>query len=255
VEPENKSNLTPESKPTQPLAPGAVPTPETRPASRAFLRPWQVTRRRRSLTLATGLAIIALVLSCILGARPIANSIGLDTSSALPNADDLVTGAGSISLTPTQAPLPPGSTSCPPVAGHEVPDLEAQLLDLVNQARADAGLSAYTIDSRIHGEALVHSEDMTCYGMSHYVPPGTTPETRMKAAGVALTFHGENIGWSGRGTDEDKMMWLFNGMMAEVPPNDGHRKNFLSPHFTITGIGIYVENASGRLWLTEDFAG
>src|SRR5581483_9667133 len=137
----------------------------------------------------------------------------------------------------------------------EVPDLEAQLLTLVNQARADAGLAAYKLDSRIHAEALQHSKDMTCYGMSHYIPPGTTPETRMKAVGVSLTFHGENIGWSGRGTDEDKLMWLFNGMMAEQPPNDGHRKNFLSPHFTITGIGIYVENVSGRLWLTEDFAG
>lgn len=50
-------------------------------------------------------------------------------------------------------------------------------------------------------------------------------------------------------------MWLFNSMMAEQPPNDGHRQNILSPHFDRTGIGIYVENASGRLWLTEDFAG
>lgn len=77
----------------------------------------------------------------------------------------------------------------------------------------------------------------------------------MNAAGVKGTWYGENIGWSGQGTALDKIMWLFNTMMAEQPPNDAHRKNILSPHFTRTGIGIYVENASGRLWLTEDFAG
>ena len=245
----------PDSKTKPPAAAEMLPTPMGHNPSRSLRQTWQVTRHRRSFVLATGITLLAIMLSCILGERPIANSIGLEHPSAQPTSGNLVTSSGSISLTPTTAPLPSGSTSCPPVAGQENTDLEAQLLVLVNQARADAGLAAYTIDPRIHGEALQHSEDMTCYGMDHYIPPGTTPETRMAAVGVTLTFHGENIGWSGRGTALDKMMWLFNGMMAEVPPNDGHRKNFLSPHFTITGIGIYVENVSGRLWLTEDFAG
>jgi uncharacterized protein YkwD len=132
---------------------------------------------------------------------------------------------------------------------------EAQLLTVVNQARASNGVAPLSIDPLIHGEALVHSMDMTCYGMSHFVPPGTTPATRMAAAGVSFTWHGENIGWSGVGSSWQKVMWLFNVMMAETPPNDGHRQNILSPHFTRTGIGLYVENASGKLWETEDFAG
>jgi len=133
--------------------------------------------------------------------------------------------------------------------------MEAWLLNAVNQARKAAGVAALTIDSRIHGETLIHSEDMTCYGFGHYVPPGTTPASRMAAAGVSFTWHGENIGEAGEGTDLQKVQWLFNSMMAEKPPNDGHRQNILSPNFTRTGIGIYVEDGSASLWQTEDFAG
>jgi uncharacterized protein YkwD len=158
--------------------------------------------------------------------------------------------------TPTPSPTTLGSSrSCPPVAGDEDSDVEARLLIAVNQARASAGVAPLALDPRIHGEALQHSLDMTCYGFGHYVPPGTTPASRMAAAGVTFTWHGENIGMAGVGTDWQKVMWLFNSMMAEKPPNDGHRQNILSPNFTRTGIGIYVENVSGRLWLTEDFAG
>jgi uncharacterized protein YkwD len=156
-------------------------------------------------------------------------------------------------LTPT--PRPQTGGSCPPVPGYEDTTDEVRLLGVVNQARADNGVAPLTNDPLIQGEALQHSMAMTCYGMSHFVPPGTTPETRMRAAGVTFTWGGENIGWSGRGDSWTKVMWLFNTMMAEQPPNDGHRKNILSPHFTRTGIGLYVENVSARLWETEDFAG
>ena len=132
--------------------------------------------------------------------------------------------------------------------------MEAWQLNAVNQARANAGVAPLTIDPRIHGETLQHSRDMICYGFGHFVPPGTTPASRMAAAGVTFNWHGENIGEAGEGTDLQKVMWLFNSMMAEQPPNDGHRQNILSPHFTITGIGIFVENGSGSLWMTEDFA-
>jgi uncharacterized protein YkwD len=216
---------------------------------------WQIIRQRRSLAWAASIIAVVVAASCCLGA-----SLGIRSLSTPPNPVTLSyqTHAGAVYLTPTPSPTPTqsgSSSSCPPVAGQEDADLEAQLLNLVNQARANAGVAALSVDPLIHGEALQHSRDMTCYGMSHYVPPGTTPATRMAAAGVSFTWHGENIGWSGQGTALQKMLWLFNGMMAETPPNDGHRQNILSPHFTRTGIGIYIENASQRLWLTEDFAG
>lgn len=227
--------------------------PAAQNRGRLLGRAWRFIRQRRSFTWAASISILAVVVSCSLGIRSLSSSIS-------PAQLSYHSHAGAAFLTPTPSPtltpMPSGSSrACPPVAGHEDSDVEARLLDTVNQARASAGAAALTLDPRIHGEALIHSEDMTCYGMSHFVPPGTTPGSRMAAVGVAFTWHGENIGWSGVGSDWQKVMWLFNSMMAEQPPNDPHRQNILSPHFTHTGIGIYVENASGRLWLTEDFAG
>lgn len=228
------------------------------PAAKSLWRFFEnIWSLRRSIAWAAGISITAVIVSFTFGAPSLSTNVP-------PPKPVYQSRAGAIVLTPTPSATPSpkptntssgSSSSCPPVAGQEDTTTEAWLLNAVNQARANAGLAALTIDPLIHGEALIHSGAMTCYGMSHYVPPGTTPETRMKAAGVKYTWAGENIGWSGRGTSMDKIMWLFNTMMAEQPPNDGHRKNFLSPHFTRTGIGIYVEKVSGRLWLTEDFAG
>ncbi len=46
---------------------------------------------------------------------------------------------------------------------------------------------------------------------------------------------------------------MHQGMMAEKPPNDGHRRNLLSKDFHRIGISIYID-AKHTLWLTEDFA-
>ncbi|HEU5367256.1 MAG TPA: CAP domain-containing protein [Ktedonobacterales bacterium] len=214
-------------------------------------RIWRIIRQRRSLAWAAGISVVLVIASCAFGVR------ALNTSASLPQLSyQSYAGAVLLTPTPTPTPKPPDSNhSCPPIAGHEDTAMEAWQINAVNKARASAGVAALKIDSRIHSEALQHSADMTCYGFGHFVPPGTTPATRMAAAGVSFTWHGENIGMAGEGTDLQKVMWLFNSMMAEKPPNDGHRQNILSPNFTRTGIGIYVENASGRLWLTEDFAG
>lgn len=223
-----------------------------------FGQVWRFVLQRRTIVWVTSGIVAAVIASCTLGASLGARSL---PPAATPTPPPFQTLAGAAYLTPTPtpsptpAPAPHGSGSCSPVAGHEDTAMEAWELNAVNQARKAAGVAALTIDSRIHGETLVHSEDMTCYGFGHYVPPGTTPASRMAAAGVSFTWHGENIGEAGEGTDLQKVEWLFNVMITEKPPNDGHRQNILSPNFTRTGIGIYVENGDGSLWLTEDFAG
>jgi uncharacterized protein YkwD len=215
---------------------------------------WQFVRQRRSIVLVTSIIVVAVIASCTLGAGLGARSLN---PVATPTPLSYQAHAGVAYLTPTPTPTPPSANNkaCPPVAGHEDSAMEAWLLNAVNQARKAAGVAPLTIDARIHGETLQHSMDMTCYGFGHYVPPGTTPASRMAAAGISFTWHGENIGEAGQGTDLQKVTWLFNSMMAEKPPNDGHRQNILSPHFTRTGIGIYLENGSGGLWQTEDFTG
>jgi uncharacterized protein YkwD len=46
---------------------------------------------------------------------------------------------------------------------------------------------------------------------------------------------------------------LTDGMRAEKPPKDGHRKNLLSTGFT--KIGLSVVRDGGRIWFTQDFVG
>lgn len=224
--------------------------PEAQRVWRLLRRVWRIVRQRRSIAWAISISIVVMLISCHLGVRSL-------SKSANPTLLSYEAHAGNTFITPTPSPTPTqfgSSHSCPPIAGQEDSAMEAWQLNAVNQARASAGVAALTVDPRIHGEALQHSREMTCYGFGHFVPPGTTPASRMAAAGVSFSWHGENIGMAGQGTDLQKVMWLFNIMMAEQPPNDGHRQNILSPHFTITGIGIYVENGSGSLWMTEDFA-
>src|SRR5690242_3257692 len=109
MEAEKDTNPTQEGKPAQPASPVPAPTPKTPQVMGILQHSWQTTRHRRSFALATGITSFALILSCILGARPIANSIGLDRSATQPRGNDLITSSGSISLTPTLAPTPTGS--------------------------------------------------------------------------------------------------------------------------------------------------
>lgn len=43
-------------------------------------------------------------------------------------------------------------------------------------------------------------------------------------------------------------------MLAEQPPEDGHRQNLLSGSLSAVGIDVLLDPAHGRLWITEDFA-
>ena len=87
----------------------------------------------------------------------------------------------------------PGST--PPPAS---PTAAGQVLALINQARAQAGLPAYTISSGLDTSAGRHNAVMAggC-GLSHQCPGEPDLGARETAAGVAWTAAGENIGEGG----------------------------------------------------------
>jgi uncharacterized protein YkwD len=42
-------------------------------------------------------------------------------------------------------------------------------------------------------------------------------------------------------------------MLAETPPNDGHRRNILNASFAHVGISLY-RDAQGTVWMTQDFS-
>jgi uncharacterized protein YkwD len=133
------------------------------------------------------------------------------------------------------------------------------VLDQVNRARAAAGLPAYTISPALTLSATRHTLLMAggC-GLHHQCPGETSLGTRITAAGMTWSAVGENVGDGGPVSDTTAAATamaekLIRIMLAELPPDDGHRMNILSVTFRHIGICVY-RNGSGVVWLTQDFS-
>jgi uncharacterized protein YkwD len=88
--------------------------------------------------------------------------------------------------------------------------------------------------------------------LTHQAPGEAFFGTRIRRAGFAYSYAGENIGENSQSGVRGGLT-LESLMYNEKPPNDGHRRNILDKHFTYVGIDVVIDK-SGRLWLTEDFA-
>ena len=134
-----------------------------------------------------------------------------------------------------------------------------QVLALINQARAQAGLAAYTVSSGLDTSAARHTAVMAggC-GLSHQCPGEPALGARETAAGVHWTAAGENIGEGGpvagsTAAIAQMAVGLTQSMLDEKPPDDGHRLNILSSAFTHAGISV-LRDSSGTVWMTQDFS-
>jgi uncharacterized protein YkwD len=134
-----------------------------------------------------------------------------------------------------------------------------QVLALINQARASAGLPPLTVTGGLDASASAHNLRMAggC-GLTHECPGEPAIGARETAAGVNWTAAGENIGEGGPMPDTTAAMaqmavTLTQDMLNEQPPDDGHRLNILSSTFTHVGIAVYRDRA-GTVWMTQDFS-
>ena len=171
--------------------------------------------------------------------------------------------------TPTPTPTPIESTPAPkpttppaakppaPISGSQ--SAADQVLALINQTRAAAGLPAYTMSSGLITSAGAHTQVMAggC-GLSHQCPGEPAFGDRETAAGVHWSSAGENIGDGGPMADTNAAIaqmavGLTQDMINEKPPDDGHRLNILSSSFHQVGIVVY-RDSSGTVWMTQDFS-
>jgi uncharacterized protein YkwD len=136
---------------------------------------------------------------------------------------------------------------------------DQDVLALINQARAQAGLPAYAASPGLDTSAARHTALMAggC-GLAHQCPGEPDLGARETVAGVQWTAAGENIGEGGPVADTPAAIaqlavGLTQGMLDEKPPDDGHRLNILSSAFTQAGISVYRDSA-GTVWMTQDFA-
>ncbi|MEU4558307.1 CAP domain-containing protein [Actinoplanes sp. NPDC023936] len=134
-----------------------------------------------------------------------------------------------------------------------------QVLAHINEARVAEGLEALTLDTDLSKAAAIHNQLMIdgC-GLSHQCSGESGIGDRFSAQGVKWSSAGENIGYGSSASSDAAKVKAANGltdsMLAEVPPNDGHRKNLLSTSFTRIGLSV-VRDSKGITWMTQDFVG
>jgi uncharacterized protein YkwD len=163
---------------------------------------------------------------------------------------------------PTPRPTTPSTkpTLTPPTtAGSGGPTSQEQQLaqyvfGLINRDRAAMGLTPYTWSAAPGRGARLHNIRMVAYGqLSHQCPGEPDLGARITNDGLAWRAAGENIGWSNYPNPQQGLLSNHQAMMAEKPPDDGHRRNILSTSYTLVGIDVLIDAHHG-IWLTEDFA-
>ena len=117
-----------------------------------------------------------------------------------------------------------------------------QVVALVNEERAKAGLSALTLDENIASAALIRSKEIET-SFSHTRPDGRGFGTVLTDNGITYRGAGENIAW-GQKTPEAVMTAWMNSA--------GHRANILDPNFKKIGVG-HRQSSSGTHYWTQLF--
>ncbi|HEV7349627.1 CvpA family protein [Telluribacter sp.] len=123
------------------------------------------------------------------------------------------------------------------------PDLEARMLELVNEERAKEGLKPLKADPELAAVARLHSRDMFARGyFAHVTPDGKDPFDRIRAARIRFLTAGENLALA------QTVNIAHTGLMN----SPGHRANILRPAFGRVGIGILDGGVYG-LMVTQNF--
>ncbi|MBQ7751966.1 MAG: hypothetical protein IJR79_03235 [Clostridia bacterium] len=123
---------------------------------------------------------------------------------------------------------------------QSIGNYQAEVLRLVNEQRANYGLSQLTYSTQLEAVAYAHSKDMALNNyFSHTNLSGQSPFDRMKAAGISYRSAAENIA-AGQKTPQE----VVNAWMNSA----GHRANILNSSVTKMGVGIYSGGSYGVYW-------
>ena len=143
----------------------------------------------------------------------------------------------------TAAPAPAKPTTTAPAA-NSLGAYENQVVTLVNQERAKAGLAPLKINTKLAGVAERKAEDLRDKNyFAHNSPTYGSPFDMMKQFGITYTSAGENIA-KGQKTPTEVM----NGWMN----SPGHKANIMNANYTEIGVG-YVTDSNGTTYWVQHF--
>ena len=123
------------------------------------------------------------------------------------------------------------------------PEAEVEMLNLLNQERARAGLPPLVMDETLRQVARQHSREMFELGyFGHDSPVTGSPADRLLRAGVRFRVAGENLAYA------PNVRLAHEGLMNSPE----HRANILNPQFRRVGIGAVRSELRGTMF-TQDF--
>ena len=142
-------------------------------------------------------------------------------------------------------------------AACEITEQQQYMLDLINQARAEArscgdegdypAVPVLTWNCELRDAAIAHTEDMTAHNFfSHTGSDGLNAGSRVSAAGYNWRYYGENLA-AGYVFAVDALAGLLD--------SPGHCKNIMNPN--VTEFGSYVmfaDNLDYQSYWTHVFA-
>lgn len=141
----------------------------------------------------------------------------------------------------------------PPKGAQYRPDLEAELVDLLNAYRAEKGKAPVVADAAFQDAARAHAADMMLNGfVGHSSSTGMSFQGRMAAFVGDVTKYpsiGENAAREtmGKGSPEEKTRALFQQWVESAP----HRKNMVNRSFAFVSTGVIARG--GDIWAVQIF--
>ena len=114
-----------------------------------------------------------------------------------------------------------------------------QVVKLVNEERAKAGLPALELKTDITSAANVRAKEIK-QKFSHTRPDGSSFSSVLREQGVSFRGSGENIAWGQKSPEQVMNAWM---------NSDGHRANILNKNFKNIGVGHYVYANGVNYWV------
>lgn len=135
--------------------------------------------------------------------------------------------------------------AAPPSHVHDVEVAAATTLYYdINKERRSHGLAPLRLDARLSRAAIEHVVDMRANNyFDHASASGESPFDRMRKAGCAYRYAGENLAQAPSAHIAD------SALFASAP----HRENTLFANYRRVGIAV-ISDGSGGLLFVEDFS-
>jgi uncharacterized protein YkwD len=156
---------------------------------------------------------------------------------------------------PKEDPKPDNTTSTSKLGGTKKgPEaIEEMILQKINAARAKAGLSALTQQSKLLKAARDHSQEMAELGYFSHQSPTPGRESFMDRINLSgakgVSTAGENIVFRQQDISDAEMA---EALFQQWMNSPGHRDNILTEDFRVTGLGVFQDGS--RCWATQVFA-